>query len=91
MPHTVANLEITAVFLLGNLQSKSDVMGPLTRGPYVRKVRKSLKEATSKLRHENVSEAQQQRLFQAERKAWEKAQAGKKLAFYLVKELQISP
>lgn len=56
-----------------------------------RKVRKSLKEATSKLRHENVSEAQQQRLFQAERKAWEKAQAEKKLAYYLLKELQISP
>lgn len=48
-----------------------------------RRVRKTLKEATSKLRHEDVSEAQQ-RVFQAERKAWE-------MAYYLLKELQISP
>lgn len=48
-----------------------------------RRVRKSLKEATSKLRREDVSEAQQ-RVFQAERKAWE-------MAYYLLKELQISP
>lgn len=69
-PHTVANLEITAVFLGGIYNLNQMLWDPLREDPTLDgKVRKSLKEPTSKLRHENVSEAQQQRLFQAERKA----------------------
>lgn len=36
MPHTVPIFKIIAVFFVGNLQTRPDVMGLFKRGPYIR-------------------------------------------------------
>lgn len=78
--HCSKLLRLQQFFLWGIYSLVQMLWDPLREDPILDwKVRESLKETTIKLSAKNFSEAHQKKsLFQAVRKAWKKAQAGKK-------------